>query len=452
MYFSLKDNILILQSSPLYYLTNVLIVGSGGREHALGWKLSQSEHIKKIFFAPGNAGTCQNVKIKDLEIDKLKVFAEQNDCFTIVGPEGPLAMGIVDSFLEDELEIFGPTKQASLLESSKIHAKQFMYENAIPTPRFKTFSDAEKAKDYVVRQKCDLVVKADGLASGKGVVVCSNHSQAIDAIDNIMLKKQYGKAGDQILIEEKISGEECSFIVISDGKTIIPLSSSQDHKRIFDDDKGPNTGGMGSYSPTPLMDRKLYDTIISRVMRPVIEGMKKKANPFKGFLYAGIMVEQNTKKPYVLEFNVRMGDPECQSIMMRMESDLFQYIESASQEKLDSISPIQWKNKFAVCVVMASRGYPGTYATGHPIKGLDYNFGRDVKVFHSGTQIDTNDLIVTSSGRVLGVTALGCTVRSAIKNAYSAVRQISWGTKDYHYRKDIAMKYSNVDKQARFFQ
>lgn len=452
MYFSLKDNILILQSSALYYLTNVLIVGSGGREHALGWKLSQSDHIKKIFFAPGNAGTCQNVKIQDLEIDKLKVFAEQNDCFTIVGPECPLAMGIVDSFLEDELEIFGPTKQASLLESSKIHAKQFMYENAIPTPRFKTFSDAQKAKDYVVRQKCDLVVKADGLASGKGVVVCSNHSQAIDAIDNIMLKKQYGKAGEQILIEEKISGEECSFIVISDGKTIIPLSSSQDHKRIFDDDKGPNTGGMGSYSPTPLMDRKLYDTIISRVMRPVIEGMKKKANPFKGFLYAGIMVEQNTKKPYVLEFNVRMGDPECQSIMMRMESDLFQYINSASQEKLDSISPIQWKNKFAVCVVMASRGYPGTYATGHPINGLDYNFGSDVKVFHSGTQIDTNDLIVTSSGRVLGVTALGCTVKSAINNAYSAVRQISWGTKDYHYRKDIAMKYSNVDKQARFFQ
>ena len=452
MYFSLKDNILILQSSPLYYLTNVLIVGSGRREHALGWKLSLSDHIKKIYFAPGNAGTCQNVKIKDLEIDKLKLFAEQNDCFTIVGPECPLAMGIVDSFLEDELEIFGPTKQASLLESSKIHAKQFMYENAIPTPRFKTFSDAEKAKDYVVKQKCDLVVKADGLASGKGVVVCSNHSQAIDAIDNIMLKKQYGKAGDQILIEEKISGEECSFIVISDGKTIIPLSSSQDHKRIFDDDKGPNTGGMGSYSPTPLMDRKLYDTIISRVMRPVIEGMKRKANPFKGFLYAGIMVEQNTKKPYVLEFNVRMGDPECQSIMMRMESDLFQYIDFASQEKLDSISPIEWKNKFAVCVVMALRGYPGTYATGHPIKGLDYNFGSDVKVFHSGTQIDTNDLIVTSSGRVLGVTALGCTVRSAINNAYSAVRQISWGTKDYHYRKDIAMKYSNVDKQARFFQ
>src|ERR1051325_432099 len=452
MYFSLKDNILILQSSPLYYVTNVLIVGSGGREHALGWKLSLSDHIKKIYFAPGNAGTCQNVKIKDLEIDKLKLFAEQNDCFTIVGPEGPLAMGIVDSFLEDELEIFGPTKQASLLESSKIHAKQFMYENAIPTPRFKTFSDAEKAKDYVVREKCDLVVKADGLASGKGVVVCSNHSQAIDAIDNIMLKKQYGKAGDQILIEEKISGEECSFIVISDGKTIIPLSSSQDHKRILDDDKGPNTGGMGSYSPTPLMDRKLYDTIVSRVMRPVIEGMKKKANPFKGFLYAGIMVEQNTKKPYVLEFNVRMGDPECQSIMMRMESDLFQYIDSASQEKLDSISPIQWKNQFAVCVVMASRGYPGTYATGHPIKGLDYNFGSDVKIFHSGTQIDTNDLIVTSSGRVLGVTALGCTVRSAINHAYSAVRQISWGTNDYHYRKDIAMKYSNVDKQARFFQ
>ncbi len=441
----------MLQRSPFYYLINVLIVGSGGREHALGWKLSQSKDIKRIYFAPGNAGTRQNVKIQALEIDRLKAFAQQNDCFTIVGPECPLANGIVDSFLEDELGIFGPTKQASLLESSKIFAKKFMYENAIPTPRFKTFSDAEKAKDYVATEKCDLVVKADGLASGKGVVVCNNHAQAIDAIDGILLKKQYGVAGDRILIEEKISGEECSFIVICDGKTIIPLSSSQDHKRIFDGDKGPNTGGMGSYSPTPLMDQELYDSIMSRIMLPVIEGMKKKANPFKGFLYAGIMVEQNTKKPYVLEFNVRMGDPECQSILMRMESDLFEYIDSASREKLDSVSPIEWKNKFAVCVVMASKGYPETYEQGHPINGLNYNFGNDVKIFHSGTQIDTNNLIVTSGGRVLGVTALGYTVRNAIDNAYSAVRRISWGRNDYHYRKDIANRYSNVDKQACLF-
>ena len=432
-------------------MINVLIVGSGGREHALGWKLSQSKDIKKIYFAPGNAGTSENVKIQSAEIDKLKAFAKENDCFTIVGPECPLSKGIVDSFLENELAIFGPTKYASLLESSKIFAKEFMYENAVPTPRFKTFSNAEKAKDYVVRQKSDLVVKADGLASGKGVVVCNSHSEAIDAIDNILLKKQYGTAGERILIEERILGEECSFIAISDGKNIIPLSSSQDHKRIFDEDKGPNTGGMGSYSPTPLLDRELYDSIMSRIMRPTIDGMKRIGNPFKGFLYAGIMIEQHTNKPYVLEFNVRMGDPECQSVLMRMESDLFPYIKSASHEQLDLEYPIKWKNKFAVCVVMASRGYPGTFAQGYPITGLNHNFGNDIKIFHSGTKIDANDQVVTNGGRVLGVTALGSTVRNAINNAYSAVQKISWGTNDYYYRKDIAMKYSNVHKQACFF-
>lgn len=437
--------------SALYYLINVLIVGSGGREHALGWKLSQSKDVKRIYFAPGNAGTSENVNIQPLDDDRLKAFAKQNDCFTIVGPESPLANGIVDSFLNDELDIFGPTKYASLLESSKIFAKQFMYENAIPTPRFKIFSDAEKARDYVVRQKSDLVVKADGLASGKGVVVCNDNTQAIDAVENILLKKQYGRAGERILIEERILGEECSFIAICDGKNIIPLSSSQDHKRIFDGDRGPNTGGMGSYSPTPLLDHKLCDFIMSRIMRPTIEGMKKIGNPFKGFLYAGIMIERDTNKPYVLEFNARMGDPECQSILMRMESDLFAYIKSASEEQLDSVSPIEWKNKFAVCVVMASRGYPGTFTQGHPITGLNYNFGNDIKIFHSGTKIDTNNLIVTNGGRVLGVSALGSTLRNAINNAYSAVRKISWGTNDYYYRKDIAMKYSKVHKQACFF-
>ena len=436
---------------PFYDLNNVLIVGSGGREHALGWKISQNANIKKIFFAPGNAGTSQNVNIQASQIEELKTFAQQNNCFTIVGPECPLANGIVDCFSEDGLDIFGPTKSAALLESSKGFAKQFMYENGIRTPRFQIFSDAEKAKDYVIKQKRDLVIKANGLASGKGVVVCSSSAQAIDAIDNIMVKKLFGRAGDSILIEEKISGEECSFIVICDGKTIVPLSSSQDHKRIFDNDKGPNTGGMGSYSPTPLMDSELYDNIMSQIMWPAIKGMEKKAILFKGFLYAGIMVEEKTKKPYVLEFNARMGDPECQSILLRMESDLFTYMKSANNEKLDSMAAIEWKNKFAVCVVMASRGYPGTYVQGHPITGLNYNFGNDVMVFHSGTQLDTNNRIVTSGGRVLSVTALGNTIRKAIDNAYSAVQRISWGRNDYHYRKDIAMKYSHVNKQACFF-
>ena len=436
----------------MYGLTNVLIVGSGGREHALGWKLSQSEHIKKIFFAPGNAGTLQNVKIQTSEIDKLKIFAKQNDCFTIVGAECPLANGIVDSFVEAELEIFGPTKSAALLESSKGFAKQFMYENGIPTPRFNIFYDAEKAKDHVTKQKNDLIIKADGLASGKGVVICNNSRQAIEAIDNIMVKKQFGRAGDSIVIEERLSGEECSFIVICDGKTIVPLSSSQDHKRIFDNDKGPNTGGMGSYSPTPLVDEDLYDSIMTKIMHPVLKGMKERGNLFKGFLYAGIMIEQKTKKPYVLEFNARMGDPECQSIIMRMESDLFKYLESANHEKLKSMPPIRWKNKFAVCIIMASRGYPGRYAQGHAISGLNHKFGNDVMVFHSGTQLDIKNRILTSGGRVLGVTALGCTIRRAINKAYSAVQRISWGRNDHYYRKDIARRYSHVNRQACCFR
>jgi phosphoribosylamine---glycine ligase len=451
MYFpTLRNNIIIIMRhrQPLYDLINVLIVGSGGREHALGWKLSQNGHIKKIFYAPGNAGTLQNVKIQTSEIDKLKIFAKENHCFTIVGPECPLANGIVDSFLESELEIFGPTKSAALLESSKGFAKKFMHENGIPTPSFQIFSDAEKAKDHVTKQKNDLVIKADGLASGKGVVICNNSAQAVDAIDNIMEKKQFGRSGDSIVIEEKLSGEECSFIVICDGKTVIPLSSSQDHKRIFDNDKGPNTGGMGSFSPTPLVDEDLYDTIMKQIMCPVVKRMKERGNLFKGFLYAGIMVEQQTKKPYVLEFNARMGDPECQSILMRMESDLFKYLESASHEKLDSMPPIEWKNKFAVCVTMASRGYPGRYVQGHPIKGLNYNFGNDVMVFHSGTQLDMKNRIVNSGGRVLAVTALGCNIRMTIHNAYSAVQRISWGRNEHYYRKDIAMRYSNVNKQA----
>ncbi|HEY6885886.1 MAG TPA: phosphoribosylamine--glycine ligase [Nitrososphaeraceae archaeon] len=430
---------------------NVLIIGSGGREHALGWKLLQSDLVRKVYFAPGNGGTFQNVNIQPTEMRKLTEFAKKNECFTIVGPETPLANGIVDYFVKERLRIFGPSRQAALLESSKEFAKQFMNKNGIPTPVYRAFSDPEEAKDYAVKQKTGLVIKADGLASGKGVVVCNNSDEAIDAIDQLMVKREFGIAANRIIIEERLSGEECSFIVLCDSRKIIPLASSQDHKRVFNDDKGPNTGGMGSYSPTPVVDENLYNKIIKEIMEPAVKGMVYHGTPFKGFLYAGIMIEQLTKQPYVLEFNVRMGDPECQSIMMRMKSDLFRYLQSAINEELDSMRPIEWKNKFAVCVVMASRGYPLKYSQGHFIEGLESDFGPEVMVFHSGTRRCLKNRVKTDGGRVLGVTALGDTIRMAIKAAYFVVHRISWGENDYYYRTDIAMKYSTAEKPASFF-
>ena len=430
---------------------NVLIIGSGGREHALGWKILQSKHVKKIYFAPGNGGPSENVDIQPTEIHKLTAFAKQNQCFTIVGPETPLASGIVDSFVEEGLKIFGPTKNAARLESSKEFTKQFMKKNDIPTASFRAFSDPEEAKDYAVKQETKLVVKADGLAFGKGVIICNNLDEVLDAIDRLMVKREFGNASSKIVIEEQLFGEECSFIVFSDGKTIIPLASSQDHKRIFDNDKGPNTGGMGSYSPAPVMDNDLYDKIMNQIMEPAVKGMKEHGSPFKGFLYGGIMIEEQTRKPYVLEFNVRMGDPECQPILMRMQSDLFEYLESVTNDELDSLPPVKWKNQFAVCVVMASRGYPGRYSVGYVIKGLDSDFGPDVMVFHADTKLDTENTIRTNGGRVLGITALGDSVAEARNNAYSTVHGISWGKNDYYYRTDIAMKHSNVRKPASFF-
>ena len=430
---------------------NVLIIGSGGREHALGWKILQSEHVKKVYFAPGNGGTYENIDIHPTEIHKLTEFARQNQCFTIVGPETPLASGIVDSFIDEGLKIFGPTKKAALLESSKEFTKQFMKKNSIPTAFFRAFSEPEEAKDYAVKQKTKLVIKADGLASGKGVILCNNSNEALDAIDQLMVKREFGDAGTKIVIEEQLVGEECSFIVFCDGRTIVPLASSQDHKRVFDNDKGPNTGGMGSYSPATVIDNNLYEKIINQIMEPAVEGMKELGSPFKGFLYAGIMIEEQTQQPYVLEFNVRMGDPECQPIIMRMQSDLFEYLQSATSEELDSLPPVKWKNQFAVCVVMASRGYPGKYSVGHLIKGLERNFGSDVMVFHSGTKRDSKNMIRTNGGRVLGITALGDSIARARNIAYSSVHAVSWGENDYYYRSDIAMKHSNLGKPASFF-
>ncbi len=417
---------------------DVLIIGSGGREHALGWKVAQSKRVNKIYFAPGNGGTSENVNIKQNDIAGLLAFAKGKNLLTIVGPEEPLSLGIVDAFENEGLRIFGPTKAAATLEASKAFAKEFMQEAGIPTANFAIFADAQKARDYVFKQNKPLVVKADGLAAGKGVVVCDNASEAITAIDSMMTKKEFGAAGNKVVVEERLSGEETSFIALCDGKTIMPLASTQDHKRVFDGDKGPNTGGMGAYSPAPVVDSVLYEKIVKRVMEPAINTMKKLGTPFKGFLYAGIMVDDG--EPKVLEFNARMGDPECQPIMMRMKSDLYAYVDAAVDGRLDEMPPIEWEDQTAVCVVMAARGYPSSYEKGKVIEGLDSVFGPDVMVFHAGTARDQQNRVITNGGRVLGVTALGRDARQAIDNAYSAVRKIRWGDNGHYYRTDIARR------------
>jgi phosphoribosylamine---glycine ligase len=420
---------------------NVLIVGFGSREHALGWKIAQSKHVSKVYFAPGNGGTSENIDIKHNDIDKLISFAKlQNNLLTVVGPEEPLSLGIVDAFEKEDLRIFGPRKEPARLETSKAFAKELMNDAGIRTPKFAIFSDAQKAKDYVVKQSRPQVIKADGLAAGKGVVVCDSVDQAIVVIESMMTKKEFGAAGTKVVIEERLSGEEVSFIALCDGKTIIPLAPSQDHKRIYDDDKGPNTGGMGAYSPPPVIDSDFYEEIIKDMMHPAVAAIRKRRTQFKGFLYAGIMVDEITRKPYVLEFNVRMGDPECQPIMMRMKPDLYEYIDAAVDGRLESMPQIEWKNQTAVCVIMAARGYPGSYEKGKIIEGLNAEFGPHVMVFHAGTARDSQGRVVTNGGRVLAVTALGEDVRRARDNAYSAVRKIGWGENDHYYRTDIARR------------
>jgi phosphoribosylamine--glycine ligase len=357
----------------------------------------------------------------------------------VVGPEESLSLGIADAFAKESLRLFGPVKQAAMLETSKVFAKEFMKKAGIPTAEFATFSDAQKAKDYIIRQDKPLVVKADGLAAGKGVIVCDSAQQATEAVEKIMVAKEFGAAGGRVVIEERLSGEEASFIAMCDGKTLIPLASSQDHKRVFDGDKGPNTGGMGAYSPAPVVDSKLHEKIVRRVMEPVLREMKARGTPFAGFLYAGIMVDEKTGEPYVLEFNTRMGDPECQPIMMRMKSDLYEYIDAAIDGRLASMPPIQWREGTAACVVMASKGYPGSYKKGEAIEGLG-DFGPDTMVFHAGTARDAQGRVVTNGGRVLGVTAAGKDAKHAIENAYSAVRKIRWGENGHYYRTDIARR------------
>ncbi len=403
-------------------MDNVLVVGSGGREHALSWKLSQSSKVDKIFTAPGNGGTKNNIDIPVENLDDLAKFAQENDCFTIIGPEVPLAAGIVDKFNEMNLKIFGPSQKATQLESSKIWAKEFMKRNHIPTGRFEIFDDSKKAEDYVHSLDFDVVVKADGLAAGKGVIVCYSKEEAISAINTILVKKTFGEAGNRIIIEERIDGVEASYIALSDGNIAIPMASSQDHKRIFDNDRGPNTGGMGAYSPTPIVDDMLSKKIQEDIIDKTIQAMKNEGITFKGFLYAGIMLKDN--EPYVLEYNVRMGDPECQPITMRMDFDLYDYLVACFEGKLSTLPKPSWKNKSAVCVVLASEGYPESYPNNEEIFGLDLN-SENIQVFHAGTK-NQDGKTLTNGGRVLGVTALGDTLEYAITNAYAAAEKISW--------------------------
>ena len=415
-------------------LVNVLVIGSGGREHAISWKLSQSSQVNQVFNAIGNGGTQNNVDISENDFENLKKYAKKNDCFTVVGPEAPLADGIVDAFFRENLKIFGPTKEAAQLESSKIWAKEFMKRNDIPTAKFEIFTDPKKAIDYVQSLDYDVVVKADGLAAGKGVIVTSNKDEAISAINTILVKKTFGDAGNQIVIEEKIDGVEASYIALCDENIAIPMATSQDHKRIYDDDKGPNTGGMGAYSPTPIVDEVLAKKIQIQVIDKTIQSMKNEGIIFRGFLYAGIMIKDG--EPYVLEYNVRMGDPECQPITMRMDFDLYEYLLASSEGRLSEMPTPSWKKQSSVCIVLASLGYPESYPKGEEIKGLD-EVPKDVQIFHAGTK-KQDGRILTNGGRVLGVTALGDSLELAISNAYKAAEKISWPHK--YLRKDIGKK------------
>ena len=415
-------------------MVNVLVVGSGGREHAISWKLSQNDSVDRVFHAPGNGGTLNNIQIPVDNLDELAKFASENDCFTVVGPEAPLAMGIVDFFNEKGLKIFGPTRKAAQLEASKIWAKQFLKRNNIPTAAFEVFDDPVKAKEYVNQIGYNVVIKADGLAAGKGVIVCGSKDEAEKSIDMILVDKKFGNAGNSIIIEERIDGIEASYIALSDGKIAIPMATSQDHKRVFDNDKGPNTGGMGAYSPTPIIDNDISQKIQERIIDKTISALRDEGITFQGFLYAGIMLKDG--EPYVLEYNVRMGDPECQPILMRMESDLFEYFMGSVSGTLDTMSPISWKDKSAVCIVLASKGYPESYPKGDEIFGLDQMFDNGF-VFHAGTK-KQDVKIVTNGGRVLGVTGLGDTLESAIKHAYEITEKISWENK--YLRTDIGKK------------
>ena len=415
----------------------ILVVGGGGREHALVWKIAQSPLVKKVYCAPGNPGIARHAECVPLRADDLvglvQFVREKGVDLTVVGPEDPLSMGIADELTPKGFKVFGPTQAAAELESSKVFSKRMMQKHGIPTAAFRVFQDAHDAHDYIAKVAAPIVVKADGLAKGKGVIVCGSAEEAHEAVRDIMERKIFGKAGDQVIIEECLRGQEASILAISDGRTIVLLEPAQDHKRIGDGDVGPNTGGMGAYSPVPVVTPALRDEVERRVFIPTIHGMRREGRRYQGILYAGIMLTGSG--PQVLEFNVRWGDPEAQPILMRMKSDLVPLLMAAADGTLKESQEIEWDPRPAVCVVMASGGYPGDYRKGKPISGLD-EAGKlkDVMVFHAGTAMSGGQ-VVTSGGRVLGVTAMGKTVAEASERAYDAIARIHFD--GAQFRRDI---------------
>lgn len=416
----------------------VLVVGGGGREHALCWKIKQSMLVKELYCAPGNGGTAmiaQNVPIKAEDVQGIVNFAKDTKIdLVVIGPEAPLNLGLVDLLEKEGIMAFGPKKDSALLEGSKVFAKNIMKKYGIPTADFEVFDDPEKAKKFIISRGAPLVVKADGLAAGKGVYVCKTVEEALKAVDDMMVKKIFGNAGERIIVEDCLEGEEASFLVFTDGEVVIPMDSSQDHKRIFDNDEGPNTGGMGAYSPAPVVNKEVFDKVMNKIIYPTINGIKNEGKPFKGVLYAGLMIKNN--EPYVLEFNTRFGDPEAQPLLMRIKNDIVPVLMGCIDGKLEN-EYLLWDERPAVCVVIASGGYPGEYKKGFEIKGLDEIDNENIYVFHAGTKL-VEDKILTDGGRVLGVTALGDTISEAIQNAYSAVSKIYF--EGMHYRKDIGKR------------
>ena len=418
---------------------NVLVIGSGGREHALVWKLKQSRKVEKIFCAPGNGGIsaiakCVNIKPENTK--SLIEFVQRNKIdLTVVGPEQPLANGIVDDFRRRKLRIFGPERKAAQLESSKVFAKEFLKKYHIPTAPFCIFQTSAEAIGFCKSAEFPLVIKADGLASGKGVIVANDIKEATAAIEMMMVQKNFGKAGDRILVESFLRGQEVSIMAITDGKTILPLLPSQDHKRALDGDRGPNTGGMGAYCPAGFVTREIMDNIQEHILEPTLAGLKSEDIPFVGVIYAGLMLTE--EGPRVLEYNCRFGDPETQVVLPMLKNDLADILYAAADKKLASIGKLDWRKGAAACVVMASRGYPGSYKTGLPISGIEGNRDNNLLIIHAGTRRD-NGKFLTNGGRVLGVVGLNNDLKTAIERAYAGVKKIRF--EGAQFRKDIGLK------------